>query len=260
MTLTRREVLGAVGIAAGSCALSSCAIDEMSTVKGRKQKTVHPWRYAKLDPEITAQRAYVNCAKAHCMYGVFSSVMSQLAEKYGEPYRSFPVDMMIYGASGVGGWGSLCGAANGSSALFGLFVEKEDDIKKLVNEMFLWYQQTELPQYVPQKPGLDVRITKSVSNSVLCHASVSRWCRVTGNKAFSKAQKERCRRVTADTARKTVEVLNAHFASRFTPDLQHDDITKSCMSCHTTKGGKVQDGRGKMGCDSCHTFLPGHHI
>ena len=260
MTLTRREVLGAVGIAAGSCALSSCAIKEMGSSKDRIAKSVHPWKYAKLDPEITAQRAYAHCLKGHCMYGVFTSVMSQLAEKYGEPYRSFPGDMMVYGAGGVGGWGSLCGAVNGSAALVGLFVKDEDEIKKLVNELFLWYQQTELPQYVPQKPGLNTTIPKTVSNSVLCHVSTTRWCKFAGQKAYSKPQKERCRRLTADTAKKTVEVLNAHFASRFTAVLQHDDNTKGCMPCHTDKGGGVQASRGKMACGSCHTYLPGDHI
>ena len=85
MTLTRREVLSAVSIAAGSCALSSCAIEEMGASKEGIAKSAYPWKYAKLDPEKTAQRAYAECPKGHCMYGVFASVMSQLAEKYGEP-------------------------------------------------------------------------------------------------------------------------------------------------------------------------------
>ena len=40
MTLTRREVLGAVGIAAGSCALSSCAMQEKSASKDRISASV----------------------------------------------------------------------------------------------------------------------------------------------------------------------------------------------------------------------------
>jgi hypothetical protein len=192
------------------------------------------------------------------MYGVFASVMSQLADKYGEPYRSFPVDMMIYGAGGVADWGSICGALNGSAALIGLFVEDEDEIKKLVNELFLWYQQTELPQHAPQKPGLDIEIAKSISDSVLCHVSVTRWCNVSGHKAYTKPQKERCKRLTADTAKKVVEILNAHFASSFTAALQHDEKTRQCMSCHT-KGSELQDTRGRMDCNSCHTPLPDDH-
>jgi hypothetical protein len=258
MTLTRREVLGAVGIAAGSCTLSSCTIEEMSSFKDGKSKPVFPWRYAELDPDITAHRAYSNYKKGHCMYATFNSVTSQLADKYGQPYRSFPVNMMIYGAGGVAGWGSLCGTINGSAALFGLFVKKEDEIKQLVDELFLWYQQNELPVYVPPKPELNIKIAKSVSNSVLCHISCTRWCKVSGHKAYTNPQKERCKRLAADTAKKTVEILNAHFASSFTAALKHEEKTGQCMSCHT-KGSKLQNTRGKMECNSCHTPWPDKH-
>jgi len=229
MTLTRREVLGAVGIAAGSCALSSCTIEEMGSFQDGSPKHVFPWRYAELDPDITAHIAYSNYKKGHCMYATFKSVTSQLAEKYGEPYRSFPVNMMIYGAGGVAGWGSLCGAANGSAAIIGLFAKKEDELKQLVDELFLWYQQTELPVYVPPKPDLNIKIAKSVSNSVLCHVSCTRWCKVAGHKAYTNPQKERCKRLAADTAKKTIEILNAHFTSSFRAALKHDENTRRSL-------------------------------
>jgi len=259
MTLTRREVLGAVGIAAGSCALSSCAMEGMGSFQGGTGKKVFPWKYAELDPDITARSAYSYYGKGHCMYAAFAPAISQLGDKYGQPYSSFPVDMMIYGAGGVAGWGSLCGAINGSAALISLFVKKEEEQQQLVDELFLWYQQTELPQYAPQKPDLNIEMAKSVSDSVLCHVSCTRWCKVSGHKTFTKPQKERCKRLTADTAKKTAEILNAHFASRFTAALQHDGKTRQCMPCHT-KGSKLQNTRGKMECDSCHSSLPDEHI
>ncbi|MBW7989358.1 MAG: C_GCAxxG_C_C family protein [Planctomycetes bacterium] len=258
MTLTRREVLGAVGIAAGSCALSSCAMEGMGSFQGGTGKKVFPWKYTELDPDITARRAYYYYDKGHCMYAAFAPAISQLADKYGEPYRSFPVEMMRYGAGGVAGWGSLCGAVNGSAALMSLFVKKEDELKQLVDELFLWYQQTELPQYVPQKPALKIEIAKSVSNSVLCHVSVTRWCKVSGHKTFTKPQKERCKRLSAETAKKTVEILNAHFASRFSAARKHNEKTQQCRSCHT-KGSELQNTRGKMSCTSCHSSIADDH-
>ncbi|MHC4325642.1 MAG: C-GCAxxG-C-C family (seleno)protein [Planctomycetota bacterium] len=258
MKLTRREVLGTIGIAAGSCALSSCAMDESAPFTGRTGRPDFPWTYTELDPDIIAHRAYNNCAKGHCMYGVFASAVSQLAKEHGEPYRSFPVDMMRYGAGGTAGWGSLCGALNGSAALVGLFVKKEEDLKLIVDELFLWYEETELPVYTPKKPTYNTEIPKSISFSILCHVSVTRWCEVSGHKAFSKPQKERCKRLAADTARKTVEVLNAHFAGRTSTVRQFNKKTKQCMSCHT-KGGELQDSRGKMSCTSCHSTLPDKH-
>ena len=259
MTLTRREVLGAVGIAAGSCALSSCAMEGMGSFQDGTGKRVFPWKYTELDLDITARRAYYYYDKGHCMYAAFTPAISQLADKYGEPYRSFPVDMMIYGAGGVAGWGSLCGAVNGSAALMSLFVKKEEDLKQLVDELSLWYQETALPVYVPAKPALNIDIAKSVSSSVLCHISCTRWCKVSGHKTFTKPQKERCKRLSADTAKKTVEILNAHFASRFAAALQHDEKTKQCMPCHT-KGSKLQNTRGKMECNTCHSSLADDHM
>jgi len=253
MKLTRREILGNVGIVAGSCALSSCAMDKMASVPGRARKPDYPWAYAELDPDITAQRAYHIYDKGHCMYGVFASVVSQLAEEHGEPYSYFPVDMMRYGGGGTAGWGSLCGALNGSAALVGLFSKNEEDLKILVDEMFLWYEQSELPVYIPKKSIYNIEVPKSISASVLCHVSVTKWCKVSGHKAYSKARKERCRRIAAETAGKTVEILNAHFAGQTSVARQFNEKTKQCMSCHT-KGSKLQNSHGRMSCTSCHTL------
>jgi len=253
MKLTRREILGLVGITSGSCALSSCAMDELVYFPDGAKELDFPWTYTELDPDITAQRAYHDFKKGHCMYGVFASVVSQLAKEHGEPYRSFPVDMMRYGFGGTVGWGSLCGALNGSAALIGLFADTEEDLKELVDELFLWYEQTELPVYIPKKPTYNIEIPKSISVSILCHVSVTKWCEVSGHKAFSKPQKERCKRLTADTTRKTVEILNAHFVGRTSVTRQFTKKTKQCRLCHT-RDSELQNSHGKMSCTSCHSF------
>lgn len=258
MKLTRREILRNAGILAGSCALSSCAMDKLASVPDLSKKPDCPWIYSELDPDISAQKAYRIYDKGHCMYSVFASVVSQLAEEYGEPYRSFPVDMMRYGGGGTAGWGSLCGALNGSAALIGLFTKNEEDLKILVDEIFLWYEQTELPVYIPERPTYNIEVPKSISVSVLCHASLTRWCKVSGHKTFSKAQKERCKRLSADTAKKTIEILNTHLAGRISTTRQFDKKTKQCRSCHT-KGSELQNSRGKMSCISCHTIKLDKH-
>jgi len=254
--LTRRQILAPIGIAAGSCALSSCFSERAPSSLGKKPG--FPWHYEELDPEVIAERAYCDHRRGHCMYGAFVPVISQLSGKYGEPYSSFPVGMMRYGAGGAVGSGSLCGALNGSAALIGLFVRKEQEMKLLIDELFLWYEQTELPVYVPDRPALDVKIPTSVSNSVLCHISVTKWCKISGSKTFSKQQKERCARLSADAAGKTVELLNAHFAGEFSAAHEFDDEVKTCRSCHT-KGSERSDSRGKMHCRSCHSSLAVDH-
>lgn len=252
MKFTRREVLEVAGIAAGSCVLSSCAVDKLATVSGEARKRDFPWSYRELDPDTTAQRAYDTYERGYCMYAVFASVVLQLAEQHGKPYRSFPVDMMRYGGGGTAGWGSLCGALNGSAALAGLFAEKDEDVRTLVDRMFVWYEQTELPAYMPEKPTYNIDIPKSISGSVLCHVSVTKWCKVSGYKAFSDPQKERCRRLAADAAGKIVELLNAHFVGRAAASPQFSKQTEQCRSCHT-KDAKLQNFSGKMACTPCHS-------
>ncbi len=256
--LSRRDVLGPLGIVAGSCMLSSCLSEDRAPAQDEAKAPDAPWAYHELAPDVTAERAYYACTKGHCMYGVFAPVISQLAEQYGDPYRSFPVGMMRYGAGGTGGSGSLCGALNGAAALIGLFARTEEETKQLVAELFLWYEQTERPVYVPAKPVLDIKMPTSASHSVLCHVSMTRWCKVSGQKAFSKPRKERCKRLTADTARKTVEILNSYHRNRFAPAHALSQEVKKCQSCHG-KGSEKSNSSGRMSCGSCHFSLTDSH-
>jgi len=257
MELSRRRVLGMAGVVVGSGAILSQTGEPASFAAGTR-RPAFPWQYHELDPERSAHRAYHEHKKGHCMYGVFGSILSQLAEAHGEPYASFPVDMMRYGVGGTAGWGSLCGALNGAGALIGLFSKKEKELKKLVDELFLWYEQTALPIYRPPASLLRMTVPACTANSVLCHVSVSRWCKAAGQQAHSKAQKERCRRLTADVAKKTVELLNAHFSGRFKAARRMQEKTSTCASCHM-KGSKLQNSQGKMHCTSCHYSLGTEH-
>lgn len=257
-SITRRQILGPLGMVAGACAFSSCLSQKQASAPDGDREPAFPWTYTELDQDVTAEKTYYDCVKGHCMYGVFAPVMLQLAERHGEPYRSFPVDMMRYGAGGTAGSGSLCGALNGAAALVGLFAQTEEHMKQMTGELFLWYEQTALPVYLPQKPIFDIDMPKSVSNSELCHVSVTRWCKVSGHKTFSKAQKERCKRLSADTAQKTVEILNSHCQERFVPAYKLSQDTKQCRSCHT-KGSEKSNSRGKMSCKSCHFSLGSDH-
>ena len=255
--VTRRQILGPIGLAAGSCVLSSCLSRDMKTSPGKDKNADFPWPYTELDPDVTAERAYNYCDKG-CMYGVFASVVVQMSKKRGEPYKSFPLDMMRYGAGGAGGSGSLCGALNGSAALIGLFGRTGEQTNQLISGMFLWHEQTELPVYVPRMPNLDIEMPTSVSKSVLCHISVTKWCTTSGYRISSKQQKERCRRLTADTAKKTVEILNASCTGRYRAVAEMSEDVATCKSCHT-KGSTISNSRGNMNCTSCHFSLASEH-
>lgn len=258
MEWTRREIFDAVGIAAGSCLLSSCTRQEIKTAQPVKGSSDLPWPYHQLDPEATAERAYPLYHEGHCMYGVFKSILGQLAERYGEPYRSFPCGMMTYGAGGVAGWGSLCGALNGAAAAITLLTPGKEQQAKLTGQVLLWYEQVELPVYAPARPKLAMQMPASVARSVLCHPSVGAWCKKSGYPVGGKEHNERCARLTADTARQTVIVLNEGLSGKAARPMIADEQVGRCNACHGREGDR-KDALARMTCGSCHASLSDKH-
>ncbi|NLZ38701.1 MAG: Tat pathway signal protein, partial [Firmicutes bacterium] len=61
----------------------------------------------------------------------------------------------------------------------------------------------------------------------------------------SEEKTERCAGVSADVAKKTVELLNAYFDNKFTPVHKSEGVD-TCKSCHST------DIQGKDNCINCH--------
>lgn len=66
----------------------------------------------KLDPEYTRKIGHYayHMGGTGCSTAAFYAIISQLKEKVKYPYIFIPIDMMFYGAGGVGLQGSLCGA------------------------------------------------------------------------------------------------------------------------------------------------------
>ncbi|PKU23148.1 C-GCAxxG-C-C family protein [Telmatospirillum siberiense] len=258
---TRREVLGAFGGAGSAllgsflCGRAAAAETGAAMAPMPTNAPAVPWPYVKLDPQAVAERAYKGFLSGHCMYGSFYGIIGELAEKKGAPYDNFPFAMMKIGAGGMADWASLCGALNGPALAISLL---SSDPKPLVDELFNWYQAAELPDYHPQqKPRVEIT-TKSVSNSVLCHVSVTRWCEKADVKAFSLDRDERCAWLTASCAKKTVELLNAQADGVFKAAYPIPKEVQECRSCHD-KGGKLENTRGKMECTTCHTTLGPKH-
>jgi hypothetical protein len=250
----------AVG-SAGTVTLAKAFKPEIQSKEPKKikfEENDSQWIYSFLDPAETGQRAYEEYAGNGCMYGIFNGILSQLAEKIGDPYTSFPVHMMKYGHGGVNGTGTVCGALNGPAALIGLLVGgKVQD--SLVGELFRWYENSALPNYKPENPGMDFTPPTSVSNSVLCHASTTKWGKEAGFKIASKERKERCRRLTADVAAQTVVILNSYFDDAFIATAHNNETVQSCMTCHGSEG-KLGNTSGKMNCTPCHEESLAHKV
>jgi hypothetical protein len=94
--MSRRSLL----INAGECAIGIARVTAIAltvpsfvpkaeALGGSTEKW--PWPYVKLDPDRTAELAYNEWYRAFCGAAVISSVFSQLREKVGDPYKSFPI-------------------------------------------------------------------------------------------------------------------------------------------------------------------------
>jgi hypothetical protein len=265
-TVTRRDVLASVGILAGSAVVSGCAqaISREPVAPAEDPKSdesraapLKRWTYTKLDTEAVAETAYGIYPDGGCMYAVVGSVIHTLAERVGEPFRSFPLAMMRYGDGGIGHWGSLCGVINGGAALIGLFhSEKKKEVREaLINELCVWYESSSLPQFEPAQPEWADEAEPSIAGSVLCHVSTARWCEVSGCGTVSMEKKERCRRLATDGAVKVVDLLNRRLAgeSEFratTPQVQ------KCIDCHGPQ--RQADAMVRMRCGTCHQFEDEH--
>ena len=263
-TINRREAIASLGLFGGSTLLGGCAHQasgEPGSVETPRQSAgapagepPRPWKYVKLDPYAVAEAAYKLYPDGGCMYAIVGSVMQALAEQVGEPFSSFPIAMMRYGNGGVGGWGSVCGIVNGCAALIGLFQDEKakERREELVGEICTWYERTPLPIYQPSEPGWAETVAPSVSNSVLCHAAIAKWCEATGCEVKCAERRERCRRASVDGTIRIVHLLNQIVADPSHACTGPSPEVKACLDCHGSR--ELDNAMGKMSCTSCHSF------
>jgi len=244
---TRRGFLRNTGIVAATAGIT-LAVSGMpkftSTAAAKDGPTEKwPWPYEKLDPAVTAEIAYNEWYRAFCGVGVLNSVFSQLREKVGEPYKSFPIDAFLFLEGGVSGWGTICGSIAGANIVTNLIIgpriSGSEDGMLMGSEIMQWYSDTKLPNYLSKTPKVqDELIPKTVAGSPLCHISVGRWMAEADKPLGSAERKERCARLTASVAYRTVELLNAWKdgkykttgtipAKKYSIQSQHN-----CTDCH----------------------------
>ncbi len=214
------------------------------------------WKYQKLDPLESMPIAYEGYwHKGYgCGYGVYYGIVGALAEKFGAPYNTFPFSLFEMFKGGMSDWGTICGALGGAAAaIFTFFPRKQAN--PMVSELFRWYEKTAFPIFDPgdAAQGFKGQLPTSVSNSVLCHVSVSRWAYTTKLGANSKERSERCGRITADVCGKAIEILNAKLeaGADWKGALSKQESVVQCGACHG-KGKMTDTLKGNMGCDACH--------
>lgn len=215
------------------------------------------WKYAKIDPTKVADTAYEIYPQGACMYAVTRSLLTHIASALrpidlvaAMTIESFPFHMMRYGHGGIGAVGSTCGAFNGGAAIIGLFVQDAVLRDAMIRELCLYYENTALPQYKPKDDTLPKR-EAVVSESVLCHISSSRWCAESDSKMFGPGRIDRCRRLSADIAAQTAELLNRLNKDKTCAFASLPEPTKTCFECHGPKGDQA-DSIGISNCATCH--------
>lgn len=260
-TMDRKTFLASgAKIAAGS-AVGVAGLNMLTSdiIKASPSVTAWPWPYTALDPEAVRLRAHhLYWNDKDCAAGVFGGIVQIIADKTPDPWAGLPIEVMLFGRGGGNGWGTLCGAVNGAAAFISLVASKADS-GKLINEVWGWASSEKFPTDAANQAAIDGKyvdkkftgtLPQSISGSVICHASVSQWCNVAVKKVSDVERKERCARLSGDLAAKTVEVLNAHFASTFTSTYVRDAYATQCLTCHgTTSKNNVMT---EMNCQPCH--------
>lgn len=246
--LSRREfMVGAGGFAAG---LAVAGMGNLVPTALAADVT-WPYPYKKLDPEVVRKAGFDAYADGGCCYGAFKAIIGELQKQVGAPFTSIPVDMMRYGEGGSAGWGTLCGSLNGAAAAITLVTGKAD-YGKLVNELNGWYCGEQFPSKKHESYCKFKNQVQTSCGSPLCHASVSDWCKASGQKVASAERKERCAKVTGDVAAKAVEMLNAFADAKFAAGWKPTEEYASCMGCHNGPKSLLDNEQGKMNCVPCH--------
>lgn len=263
-SLTRRKFLISAGalatgvLAAGivGCAPTNTgnaagigATGTAATAKAAGAAPALPWKYNKLDVDVVRKRGFENYKVAGCMYAAASALLTTLIETSGSPWDTIPNDMFKYGAAGAYSWGTLCGALNGSLAVINLASAKHEAVG---NELIGWYTKFPFPSNKHEAYCHFKNQVTTVADSPLCHISVSKWAVKAGARIHEAQKKDRCAKVTGDTAARAAELLNQALEGKITLAYKVPQEFSHCMSCHQSAKSLLDNEQGKMNCMLCH--------
>lgn len=261
--ITRKDFFRKSAIYTTGIGVAAVGTGFLFTEEARAEGVVEAWPapYDTLDVEAVRIKAHDDfCTEGKgCSYAAFNGIITKLREQLPGTFPVFPSEIMYYGHGGVAGWGTICGAINGASAAISLVCDKATS-DLLINELCGWYTQAELPTDISNNYAVENAYTATKSDevlaqnacgSVLCHVSVSKWCKASGVAVGDAKRKERCARVSGDCAAKAAELLNAHYASSFAAEYVPLETIATCMACHGSDGAK-KNVASKSECGQCH--------
>jgi len=184
----------------------------------------------------------------------------------------------VYGGGGMGGSASLCGVPNGCGIVLNM-VGLHGNATNLIHhytktewpgdrvyELYLsdqgsWPALTDTGTAIPTPIPNDEVLARVVSDSPLCHVSISKWCDAAGvrltdaDAAGRKHKNDRCCKIACDMAALVAEIINLKVCGgSWNPGYAMAPDTQTCYDCHNEKTTSVLPAQqGNMDCAYCHT-------
>ena len=296
--LTRRSFLSSSALGVGVLAAGLTA---GSLINPREAEAAQPaigttdFPHLALDVEKVRQYGYYcyfkfgGCGSGSSralIQGFLDACAAQPTPLVDTGWHKIPLQLYNWGAGGgMGTWGTLCGSLAGSLGVLNLM----NLHGALGHEVMEWYTNQNFPLASFEAPGaaFDPNMTyggspalgfgpiadtgvngvkgHSVSDSPLCHISVSKWVAAAGVKLGDQQpgvtgqglKEDRCGKVTADTAAYTAYLLNEKLANRLPAPWAAQASMAGCYTCHDNKSTNApnnrRDSQTMMSCTPCHT-------
>ena len=238
--MNRREFLRTAGkitlgaVAVGSLPLAHAAAEETKA-------PVWPWKYVPLDKDELLKHCYeVFYQYGGCGAGCFGGIMDIFSEVTGIPYNEM-IPGKAFGLMARGyGAGTLCGSLAGALTFVGLVCEPKD-AAEVRNQLFDWYREHEFPAYQPE-----FKSVTTVAHSVNCVDSVGIYMNATGYKMADPERKARCAAVTAETAVKTITLLNVLYGYEEAEPVEEAAPAEAALAANEYIGTGVSEIGGEV--------------
>lgn len=235
---SRRSFLSTSGKALAGVALASSVLAQAKQASAYTYET--DYKYVKLDPQKVGQIAYENYGKRWCASSVIAGLVTELQEKAGGSWKTFPIDCMRWAHGGMAGWGALCGSLVGAGTVIGLVTNETDVSEAMANDLAFYYSNTELPNFAPTTFSKTAIHNMTIAGTPICHISVGKFMRQEGVAFLSPERAERCGRLSANIAMETAIMLNdwkdGKYKAKHKPlyNVLANGITSqnNCMDCH----------------------------
>lgn len=112
------------------------------------------------------------------------------------------------------------------------------------------------PLRVAGKPGVQINQVTTVAESPLCHISVGKWAKQAGARIHEQEKKDRCAKLTGDTAAMVATLLNQTLDDTVVIAYKPRREFSHCLDCHQGPKSLRDNEQGKFNCLMCHDEHP----